>query len=223
MNGVFAPFWEEVVTSVDRITIREQMVHGETELLSEREYPLICIGDSLWNCGLGGGGILAMQDSLELANLILGEDFLLGTIPPICNLTTAPHVCIADPESRLFDPETGAMDLANPALKKIEGGMLERKAEFNQRSSGARARMLERTPGKAGTKMEWIDVIPGDSYSALAMRFVASWTLPLVSRVFVSWYNQELQQGVAGSDRSSPLFPVVTQALEEEETLRSKF
>lgn len=73
MKGVFAPFWEEIVASVDRITIREQTVHGETELLPEREYPMICIGDSLWNCGLGGGGILAMQDSLELADLILGS------------------------------------------------------------------------------------------------------------------------------------------------------
>lgn len=72
MRGVFAPMWDEVVTSLGRITIREQVVHGESELLSERKLPLICIGDSLWNCGLGGGGILAMQDALQIANLMTG-------------------------------------------------------------------------------------------------------------------------------------------------------
>merc|ERR1712232_1542637 len=44
--------------------------HGDTTLREDVNLPLVCIGDSLRNCGLGGGGILAMRDATELANLL---------------------------------------------------------------------------------------------------------------------------------------------------------
>lgn len=120
-----------------------------------------------------------------------------------------------------MDRKTGVMDLENPALRMIEDGMLQRKADFNKRSGGARAGMLKRVAGKTGTKMDWSDVIRGDSYAAQVKRFVASWTMPLVSRLFTWWYNWELQQGIAGSDPTTPLYPVVVQALEKEDARRS--
>lgn len=70
MGDTFDPLYKEVVDNLSRVTIRGEYEHGETELRDDVTMPLVCIGDSLRNCGLGGGGILAMQDALELADLI---------------------------------------------------------------------------------------------------------------------------------------------------------
>merc|ERR1719181_2416076 len=70
MEGVMDPLYAQVVDCLTRVTIRGVWEHGETTLREDVTLPMVCIGDSLRNCGLGGGGILAMQDALELADLI---------------------------------------------------------------------------------------------------------------------------------------------------------
>jgi 2-polyprenyl-6-methoxyphenol hydroxylase-like FAD-dependent oxidoreductase len=70
MGDVFDPVYLGAVDKLSRVTIRGEYEHGETDLRDDVTMPLVCIGDSLRNCGLGGGGILAMQDALELADLI---------------------------------------------------------------------------------------------------------------------------------------------------------
>lgn len=192
MEGVFAPFWNEIVQSVDRITIREQVSHGESELLSDRKYPIICIGDSLWNCGLGGGGILAMQDALQLADMFTNS------------------------QNGFLDFRTGKVNMNNAKLATVEAEMLTRKANFNAHGPHQRLKLLERVPEKSGTKFDWSDFWPGDSMSARAGRTIARWTLGFVFKVLRNWYSWELKQGCAGSDHSSPVYPSVAKALEDE-------
>ena len=193
--GVFAPMWQEIVASLDRITIREMMVHGTTELLPERTLPIICIGDSLWNCGLGGGGILAMHDALDLTDALL------------------------NPAAGLIDPDTGKINWDAPKLVEVEAEMLKRKAEFNKQQGPSRERFLRREPGKVGTRFEWEDMMPGTSVASVAMRSAAALVLPRVCALFQDWYAQDAARGTAGSDETSPMFPAVEEALKREAAL----
>jgi hypothetical protein len=84
-----------------------QVSHGRTELLDKRKLPIVCIGDALWNCGLGGGGNLAMQDALDLSTVVL------------------------DTDGGFFEKVSGRPNLELPGLVEAERAMLERKAGFN--------------------------------------------------------------------------------------------
>eukprot|EP00939_MAST-03C_sp_MAST-3C-sp1_P000929 g929.t1 len=67
------PVWLEAIESMERVTVRGNYMHGEEVTLRSNDGdlpPLVCIGDSLRNCGLGGGAILACQDVIELANVL---------------------------------------------------------------------------------------------------------------------------------------------------------
>merc|ERR1712032_1049255 len=51
--------WHEAIDAVDRITVRPQYTHGGNVALTPTcGLPLVCIGDSLANVGIGAGGIL---------------------------------------------------------------------------------------------------------------------------------------------------------------------
>eukprot|EP00405_Crypthecodinium_cohnii_P031001 CAMPEP_0206501128 /NCGR_PEP_ID=MMETSP0324_2-20121206/53102_1 /ASSEMBLY_ACC=CAM_ASM_000836 /TAXON_ID=2866 /ORGANISM="Crypthecodinium cohnii, Strain Seligo" /LENGTH=147 /DNA_ID=CAMNT_0053988841 /DNA_START=1 /DNA_END=440 /DNA_ORIENTATION=+ len=89
---------------MNRITIRSEYRHGPTELRDNVSLPLVCIGDSLRNCGIGGGGNIALQDAIELASAL-----------------AAPGV---------FDETSGKLRSLE-TIRKIEPTMLERKNEFN--------------------------------------------------------------------------------------------
>ena len=78
--------------------------------------PLVCIGDSPQNCGLGGGGVLAMQDAIELSKVLL-----------------APGGFAAN----------GHVNL--PPIRDAEVVMLARKTAFNDRKKGD-ARLRPRDP-----------------------------------------------------------------------------
>ena len=69
--------WKQGIESLERITVRGSFTHGHSTLRGDIDYPLVCIGDSLRNCGLGGGGILAMQDAVEISKLIINNDHSL--------------------------------------------------------------------------------------------------------------------------------------------------
>eukprot|EP01084_Bolivina_argentea_P312963 541868_1 len=65
------PVWIEAIKSLERMTVRSQYMHGDNVELKDTKIPIVCIGDALRNCGLGGGGILAMQDTIELSKVLL--------------------------------------------------------------------------------------------------------------------------------------------------------
>lgn len=72
-----AAVWHAAVDSLERVTVRPQFAQGgaRLELVGEsegEEMPVVCIGDSLANVGIGGGGILGMRDALEVADAICG-------------------------------------------------------------------------------------------------------------------------------------------------------
>lgn len=73
MGDHFDPEYHQIVDCLDRITVRGDYGHGESTLRDNVSVPIVCIGDSLLNCGLGGGGILAMQDAVELSKLMNTE------------------------------------------------------------------------------------------------------------------------------------------------------
>ena len=90
MGDAFDPVWRDAIRCLDPVAVR-----GGVAL------PLVCIGDSQRNCGLGGGGILAMQDAVELSKLL--------------------------PADGDFD-EAGRLNL--PALRAAEEKMMQRKQNF---------------------------------------------------------------------------------------------
>lgn len=75
MGAHFDAVWSSAIDRLDRVTVRGDYTHGTETALREddaaKALPLVCIGDSLRNCGLGGGGILAMQDAIEVADLLV--------------------------------------------------------------------------------------------------------------------------------------------------------
>jgi len=104
MGDYFDPVYHQVIDALDRVTVRGVYVHGEsTTLRKEVSLPLICIGDSMRNCGLGGGGILAMRDALDTAEILS--------------------------QPGAFDPESCKVNLE--PLRVVENVMMERKVEFN--------------------------------------------------------------------------------------------
>lgn len=186
----------EIIESLARATVRpsyQTLRLAELRTDSDAvEMPLVCIGDALQHCGLGGGGILAMQDTLELGRV-------------------------------LSQPE---IDL--PAVRAIEPGMLARKREFvnERRRGGARNR----------TSFDWRVGI-AESLCAVARRahtadtgflrrFLTSSSMcrfvfdPAIRLCFglLRFWRSYLEKPLfgAGSDSTSPIFPNVVKAIEEE-------
>ena len=114
MGDAFDPLWRDAIRCLDRVTVRAEFTHGDSMLLGDVELPLVCIGDSQRNCGLGGGGILAMQDAIELSKLLEADGAFDGAGRP--NLTalraaeeTLPILRLGDAE----DPLPSLLPFAN--------------------------------------------------------------------------------------------------------------
>ena len=58
MSDAFDPMYAQTVDCLERVTVRGSAVHGDSSLKEGVSLPLVCIGDSPQNCGLGGGGVL---------------------------------------------------------------------------------------------------------------------------------------------------------------------
>jgi hypothetical protein len=89
MGDVIDPLYHNAVDCLERVTVRGNFVHGPSSRLKEGlSMPLVCIGDAPRNCGLGGGGILAMHDAIELSQLLVAEGAFDATtgrvvLPPL--------------------------------------------------------------------------------------------------------------------------------------------
>ena len=103
MSDALDPTWREAVRCLDRATVRAEVMHGDTTLRDDVTLPLVCMGDSQRNAGLGGGGILAMRDALDLADVLVSND--------------------------AFDANTGSV--RQPPLRMAEAALMERKQEFH--------------------------------------------------------------------------------------------
>uniref|UniRef100_A0A0G4HLV1 FAD-binding domain-containing protein n=1 Tax=Chromera velia CCMP2878 TaxID=1169474 RepID=A0A0G4HLV1_9ALVE len=131
MGGRFDSVWHEAVDKLDRATVRAVPVHGdETELKSEAELgrlPLICVGDSLRNIGLGGGGNLALEDALEVSEILC--------------------------KPGAFDETTGRFlpHREGVGMREVEKGMLKRKKEFHAQRE-KQVKWIRTRPGKQKEK-----------------------------------------------------------------------
>lgn len=104
MGDHFEPLYHSAVDCLDRVTVRGIFSHGDSRLSDDCSLPLVCIGDAQRNIGLGGGGNLALQDSMDLARFLMSEN--------------------------AFDRSNGSLNLQ--ALRVIESHMLKRKVEFHE-------------------------------------------------------------------------------------------
>lgn len=106
-------------------------MHGEGTMLRQKAtLPVVCIGDALLNCGLGGGGILAMRDAIELSNLLSTEDAF------------------------------NSLGRANVELfRPAERVMLERKQDFHKRKVSEISTLIRTRDASRGSSLSLKDVI----------------------------------------------------------------
>eukprot|EP00405_Crypthecodinium_cohnii_P033288 CAMPEP_0206526470 /NCGR_PEP_ID=MMETSP0325_2-20121206/756_1 /ASSEMBLY_ACC=CAM_ASM_000347 /TAXON_ID=2866 /ORGANISM="Crypthecodinium cohnii, Strain Seligo" /LENGTH=501 /DNA_ID=CAMNT_0054021663 /DNA_START=293 /DNA_END=1798 /DNA_ORIENTATION=+ len=184
MGDHFDPLWHSLIDSMNRITIRSEYRHGPTELRDNVSLPLICIGDSLRNCGIGGGGNLALQDATDLASAL-----------------AAPGV---------FDEVSGKLRSLE-TIRKVEPTMLERKKEFNDKKDKAYA--LFDTLSKNGNREFSFKDLPTvfpNFWTRLGVQFCFSFVRPILK----AWYRLEASWGCAGSDSTSRVFGNVQAVLD---------
>ena len=211
MAGNWDPLYETAIDCLERVTVRNSVVHGHSTLRPDLTLPLVCIGDSPQNCGLGGGGVLAMQDAIELSKVLLSEGAF----------TSAGRVVL-------------------PPLRAAEAVMIERKYGFNERKKGD-ARLRPRDPkqlAQAGSEetrharavamgKSFLPVpaeeLPPAAEAALRER---GWTPELepeeVAALIKRWLREDFEQQQDGCDPSSPIFDNVAEYLEEEGLPRAR-
>jgi len=197
MGETFCPIWQEAIDHLDRVTVRGTVTHGPTTLRDDVSLPLICIGDSLRNCGLGGGGMLAMQDAIELSKVLLRDD---------CDEQPAP----------LFDAATGRLRDRAP-LRKLAELMLARKIEHVEGRRKWSALCERRAQGDGrGPDLTWEDVREKFELGPIkywSMRLLLPRLQALVSR----WYAKDLARGLAGSTPENAIvYKAVSDYLERE-------
>ena len=197
MRGLgMCPIWEEAVEGLDRVKVRGSVTHGHTELKSEPvTLPLIAIGDSLRNCGIGGGGILAMQDAIELSKLL------------------APDAGGEAEAGAVFCPETGHADPA--PLRKAAEVMLKRKTEFMEDKKEKQWMHERRKAGdERGPDFTWDDMLEHNGFVVGHLQRIF---LPWVQWLSKRSYAADLARGEAGSTKENSLvYSNVTAYLEKE-------
>eukprot|EP00658_Telonema_sp_P-2_P047788 TRINITY_DN36381_c0_g1_i1.p1 TRINITY_DN36381_c0_g1~~TRINITY_DN36381_c0_g1_i1.p1 ORF type:complete len:412 (-),score=80.37 TRINITY_DN36381_c0_g1_i1:261-1496(-) len=149
MGDRFDPMYKDAVTSLNRASARSWVTHGTTTLRPDVSLPLLCIGDSQRNCGLGAGGILAMRDCVELAALLEDEGVL--------------------------DPDLGLVGL--PRLREAEVAMMARKVEAHAELTGMRSGIIERRPD-GDTTLGWGLVVKsavGQFFARNLMPTISRW------------------------------------------------
>ena len=180
MGSEVCAVWKQAVTALDRVTVRGSMTHGPTMLRAVGSLPLVCIGDALRNCGVGGGGMLAMEDAVALGKALLAEDV---------------------PNADVFSP-SGRADAAK--LRPIVEAMLARKVDHMEGKAKKAWMLGPRAAGDVrGADISWADVREHEQSAARfwAMRLA----LPLVGRLAARWYSADLARGEVGSTKENAL------------------
>lgn len=188
MGSSVCEAWHQVVDCLERVTVRDDQTHGDTSLHEGLTLPLVCIGDSLRNCGLGGGGCLAMQDAVELAKCLLRP----GAFYSDCRC-----------------------DLA--ALVQAEVEMLKRKSEQSQGKLDRNHifKLLDAKAKVEGHREHCMADLAILVPSAV-WRFVARLMLATARPLMKAWHRLDLRRGLAGSTAVSPIYPNVQRALAEQ-------
>ena len=188
----YHPIFHEMMDNIDALSIRPNYFHAENVRMRTPSdpgtvacLPLICLGDSLRNCGLGGGGILAMRDVIEFANEV------------------------QKPE--MFHPETGQVNLK--LLRGLEENMLERKKEFYLERTTTKIVSARPKPGEDRT-LRVSELMP-DEWPVYKRKIVAFFLGGIfkLSNVWYK-FDAATGPGV-GSSTDSPVYPRVKKALEE--------
>lgn len=210
MAGNWDPMFEMAIDCLERVTVRNSMVHGHSTLKTNLSLPLVCIGDSPQNCGLGGGGVLAMQDAIELSKVLLREGAFNST----------GHAVL-------------------PPLREVETVMIDRKHRFNERKQGD-SRLKPRDSqqlaqsGCASTRhARAVDMgkrflpvpvadLPPAAEAALRER---GWRPNLapesVAALVKQWLREDFAQHKDGCDPSTPIYQNVAEYLEKEGLTRA--
>mmetsp|Transcript_29942 Transcript_29942/g.89627 ORF Transcript_29942/g.89627 Transcript_29942/m.89627 type:complete len:529 (+) Transcript_29942:79-1665(+) len=191
MGGHLDEVWQDAVRALERVTVRGNYMHGDdTTLRDGLTLPLVCIGDAPRNCGLGGGGNLALQDANELATLLEADD--------------------------AFD-ETGAANLE--PLRAAEAVMFERKSAFHEERTARMAATTHLVTNVGRGPYEWNDVRDGYSpfgkgFPAWVPFPLVKFALARLGALSKAWYAWDRKRGGGGTaPGSAPLYANVTKLL----------
>jgi len=155
MEGAFDSLYLPAVDALERVTVRGVYNHGQATTLrpaDQMRLPLVCIGDSALNCGLGGGGNIAMQDAVQLSQLLRKPD--------------------------AFDSE-GRANLR--PLREAEAMMMERKVEHWKEKDMWTKHLKSPRPIHGSLDLEWSDFFPA-AWKRLAAQIVLPRVGALVKR-----------------------------------------
>ncbi|KAJ8601723.1 hypothetical protein CTAYLR_003202 [Chrysophaeum taylorii] len=186
MGDHFDPCYRDFVKHLDRVTIRPNVTHGlQTTFKKECDIPVVCIGDALLGCGIGGGGNLALKDAVELAELL------------------------EDPSA--FEKTTGGGLVANlPHLRKKEAEWLKLKMDWlYAKETDLGPAVFTREPGVV--ELEWSHMWPNSPIKRFILSTIFKWFAALTCW----WFKLDLKHGVANSHPASPHFPQVLKAARE--------
>lgn len=187
------PMYHASIDALDRATVRPSFSHGgEVHLKDDCDLPLVCIGDALSNCGVGGGGILAMQDTIELAKVLARQD--------------------------AFD-DNGSVNLK--LIREVEPAMLERKENFRKQRRTEDDSMMQRPNLDngcfAGVFSHMNVVMPTGKDASLVKRVGLSGLRFCIAGVVAGIASITRRCKPVGSDASNArLYSNVKKALEEE-------
>ncbi len=211
MAGNWDQLYEMAIDCLERVTVRNSMVHGHSTLKSGLSLPLVCIGDSPQNCGLGGGGVLALRDVNELSKALLKDS--------------------------AFDSAGRAV---LPPLREVEAVMIDRKYGFNERKKAdprLKPRDLQQLAETSSTQARHaravamgksflpvpVEELPEAAEAALRER---GWSPDLepeeVAALVKQWLREDFAEQKDGCDPSSPIFPNVARYLEEQGLPRAR-
>ena len=164
-------------------------MHGDdTKLREGLTLPLVCIGDAPRNCGVGGGGNLAMQDANELATILEADD--------------------------AFDA-SGSVNLA--PLRAGEAIMFERKEAFHVERLKPPMNTRKMVEARGRGPMDWDDFREFNPLPSWVPFPVAKFAVKRFAALTKAWYAWERKRGGGGTCRgNAPLYASVEKLLAEQ-------
>ena len=189
MHESFDEVWRDAIRGLERVTVRGKYMHGDdTKLREGLTLPLVCIGDAPRNCGVGGGGNLAMQDANELATLLEADD--------------------------AFDA-SGAANLA--PLRAGEAIMFERKEAFHVERLKPPMNTRKMVEARGRGPFDWDDFREFNPLPSWVPFPVAKFAVKRLAALTKAWYAWERKRGGGGTcEGNAPLYASVERLLAEQ-------